>query len=64
MEVYESRECPDFLKKIPETTPMEHFDYKVVREGLGDGYNEARVAKRIAIASALFTALDLLIGKG
>ena len=48
-DVYESRDCPDFLERIPNVTALEHMNYKIQRDNLGDAYQAARFSKRLAL---------------
>jgi hypothetical protein len=65
-EVYELRECPDFFEKIPEVSPLEHFEYKVQRDQLREAYVVAKrskvisyIAIVISVASFLFSLVKL-----
>ena len=59
-EVYEERRCPDFLERIPGLSAMQHFDYKVRRDNLGDAFRSARRAKRLAYVSLVLSIASLL----
>lgn len=47
-DVWEHRECPDFFEAIPGLHPMDHFDYKIKKDNLGDAYEKAKVAHKRA----------------
>jgi len=59
-EVYEERRCKDFFERIPGLSPMQHFDYKVRRDNLGDAFLTARRAKRLAYVSLVLSIASLL----
>lgn len=59
--VYESRRCSDFCERIPGVGAMEHFDYKVKRDNLGDAYRQATRAKRLAYLGVALSSLGLLL---
>ncbi len=59
-EVWEHRECSDFFERIPGFHVMDHFDYKVKREELGDAYQEAKSARWIAYISMALASATLL----
>jgi len=60
-EVYEERRCSDFLERIPGLSAMQHFDYKVRRDNLGDAFRSAHRAKRLAYASLVLSIASILI---
>tara|TARA_B100001123_G_scaffold235179_3_gene263788 strand:+ start:6086 stop:6388 length:303 start_codon:yes stop_codon:yes gene_type:complete len=43
-DVFEERDCEDFLEKVPEVSAMEHFNYKLKRDGLGNAYKTSKRA--------------------
>jgi hypothetical protein len=45
---FEQRECADFFERIPGMHAMDHFDYKIKRDNLGDAYQHAKRAKVLA----------------
>jgi len=47
-DVFAERDCQDFIERIPEISAMEHFDYKLKHENLGDAYTVAKRSRRIA----------------
>jgi len=55
-QVYEPRECGDFIERVPGWSAREHFDHKVVRDELGTAYREAGYSRRMA-----YTALGLSV---
>ena len=59
-EVYEERRCLDFFERIPGLSAMQHFDYKVRRDNLGDAFRSARRAKRLAYVSLVLSIASLL----
>jgi len=58
--VYESRECPDFFERVPGLAPIEHFNYKVKRDNLGDAYVQASRAKIIAYVGVVLSLIGLI----
>ena len=59
--VYEERVCGDFFERVPDLTPLEHFNYKTSRDALGDAYQEARLGKRLAVLSAAISVTSFLL---
>jgi hypothetical protein len=57
-EVWVSRECKDFFEKIPGLHIMDHFDYKLKRDNLGDAYDIAKRSKRIAIIALSMALIE------
>jgi len=47
-EVWEDRECDSFFERIPGFHPMDHFDYTVKRDNLGEAYTAAKFSKGLA----------------
>ena len=45
---FKQRECSDFFERIPGMHAMDHFDYKLKRDNLGDAYQHAKQAKVLA----------------
>ena len=58
-DVYEQRECGDFFERLPDVTPMGHFDYKTKRDNLGDAYETAKRSKRLALFSVVTSLVSL-----
>ena len=53
-EVYEHRECPEFLEQVPTKDAGWHFTHIVTRNKLADAYNSSQIGNRRAkIAIAL-----------
>jgi|TARA_R110000824_G_scaffold230622_14_gene418313 hypothetical protein len=44
-DVWEKRECKDFFERIPGMHTMDHFDYKIKRDNLGEAYEKAKQAQ-------------------
>ena len=59
-EVFEHRVCTDYFERIPGLTPLQHFDYTIRRDSLGDAYRTAKRAKRLAYASLVLSIAGLL----
>lgn len=59
--VFEDRECKDFFERVPGLMPMDHFDYKIKRDNLGDAYVQARFSKRLALLGALLSVISLTL---
>jgi hypothetical protein len=57
--VFEERTCPDFFEKVPQLTPVQHFDYKLKRDNLGDAYETAKRSKRIAYVGVTLSVISL-----
>ena len=49
-EVWDQRECDDFIERIPELDPIEHFEHKIKLENLKAAYDTALRSKRVAYA--------------
>ena len=60
-EVFEERECGDFFESIPGMHAMDHMDYKIKRDNLGDAYTTARFSKRLAIMGAVISVVSLTL---
>jgi hypothetical protein len=58
-EVYEPRACGEFFERIPDLTPMDHFNYKTKRDNLGDAYTTARRSKRLAVFGVVTSLTSL-----
>ena len=58
-DVWEPRECSDFFEAIPGMHPMDHFDYKIKRDNLGDAYTAALRASRTARISICISLVGL-----
>lgn len=58
---YEAIDCADFLERVPQLTPIQHFDYKVKRDNLGDAYAIAKRSKVIAIVSLTLSIAGILL---
>jgi len=43
-DVWEERECGDFFERIPGMHSMDHFDYKIKRDNLGEAFEKAKAA--------------------
>ena len=59
-EVWTKRECPDFTEKIPGFHTMDHFEYKIKRDDLGDAYTEAKRSKTIAYIALGITVIEFI----
>ena len=57
--VYESRECADFFERFPSMSPKEHFDYKIARENIRDGYTAARRALVFSLLAVFFSIFSI-----
>jgi hypothetical protein len=64
-EVYEKRECAEFVEAIPGVEPMAMYDYKISQDRLGDAHDQATRAKRLAYIGIVLSVLGLAwnIGK-
>jgi hypothetical protein len=60
-EVFEKRECSDFFEGVPGLTPMDHFDYKVKRDNLGDAYRVAKRSRVIAYVSLALSVFGMIL---
>jgi hypothetical protein len=58
---YEHRSCPDYLRSIPGLSPMQHFDYKIKRDNLGDAYTSAVRAKHLAYLGICLSIIGLIV---
>lgn len=58
-DVWEGRTCPTFFERIPGLHVMDHMDYKIKRDNLGDAYTQARFSKRLAIMGAVLSVISL-----
>tara|TARA_R110002020_G_scaffold194133_2_gene394718 strand:+ start:1211 stop:1582 length:372 start_codon:yes stop_codon:yes gene_type:complete len=59
-EVFEPRRCVDFFERIPGLHPFDHFKYKIQRDNLGDAYEAAKRAKRLAYVGLGLSVAGLL----
>lgn len=57
---YERHNCPDFFEAIPKLSPLQHFDYKIKRDNLGDAYSVAARAKRLAYLGLCLSIIGLV----
>ena len=48
-DVWEERDCPTFFERIPGLHPMDHLDYKIKRDNLGDAHQTAKRSKTLAL---------------
>ena len=46
--VFDSRDCDEFIERVPQMTPLEHFEYKTDRDALGSAYRAAKRSKWLA----------------
>ena len=60
-DVWESRECKDFFERIPGFHPMDHFDYKLKRDNLGDAYDKAKSAQKRANIGLVLSVTGILL---
>jgi len=60
-DVFEQRDCGDFFERIPGWHSMDHFDYKVKRDNLGDAYHAAIGARRFSYVGIVLSSLSLVI---
>jgi len=60
-QVFEERDCRDFFERIPGFHTMDHFDYKVKRDNLGDAWQAARFSKRLAWFGIATSAVSLAV---
>ena len=58
--VFEARHCEDFFERIPGMVAMDHMDYKIKRDNLGDAFVQAQRAKRLAYTGIVLSVLGLL----
>ena len=56
-QVWEKRECADFIERIPGMNPMEHFNFKATRDDMGSAHAEAKTARVRANASLAFSGI-------
>jgi hypothetical protein len=61
-EVWDPRECAAFIERIPGLAPVDHFDYKMKRDSLGNAYDTARRSIVIAVVSVMLSVLGLVLG--
>lgn len=60
-DVWEHRECSDFFERIPGLHPMDHFDYKLKRDNLGDAYTKAKSAQKRANIGLVLSVTGILL---
>ena len=60
-EVFDERECKDFFERVPGMTSLDHMDYKIKRDNLGDAYQAASFSKRLAIMGAVISVVSLSV---
>jgi hypothetical protein len=58
-EVFEERECKDFFERVPGMNAMDHMDYKIKRDNLGDAYLTAKRSKLIAYIGLTISVISL-----
>ena len=58
-EVWEKRSCKDFFERVPQLSPVEHFDFKVKRDNLGDAYDVASRAKGLSYVGITISLASL-----
>ena len=58
-EVFEERECKDFFERVPGMNAMDHMDYKIKRDNLGDAYQTASRSKRLAVFGVVTSLVSL-----
>ena len=59
-EVFEKRACAQFFERLPRLTPLQHFNYKIGRDNLGDAYEAAQRARKMAYIGLFFSIVSLL----
>ena len=64
-EVYEQRDCAEFVERIPGVEPLAHYDYKVSQDRIGDAHKQAKRAKVLAYIGIILSVTGLAwnIGK-
>mgnify|MGYP003676532650 CR=1 len=66
--VYDDRDCGDFIERVPSLSNIQHYNFKVSRDSLGEAYRKARFSfwlSIVAISLSLFGfGLDLLSSFG
>ena len=60
-DVFEQRECGDFFERVPGMNPMDHMDYKIKRDNLGDAYTMAKRSKRLALFGVVTSVASLAL---
>jgi len=60
-QVWESRECSDFVERIPDVDPIGHFRYKVSRDNLGSAYRISTSARRRANLGLVISVVGIVI---
>jgi hypothetical protein len=59
-EVFADRECDSFFERIPGMATLDHFDYKIRRDNIGNAYRAARRSIMFALASLVIAVVSLL----
>tara|TARA_R100000152_G_C6666717_1_gene104131 strand:+ start:447 stop:668 length:222 start_codon:yes stop_codon:yes gene_type:complete len=60
--LWEHRSCPEYIQKIPDWTPEDHFDFELKRHGVERSW---RASKRALVfsCSALVVSILTLVSK-
>jgi len=60
-EVFDERKCKDFFECVPGMTSMDHMDYKIKRDNLGDAFRTALFSKRLALLGAVISVVSISV---
>lgn len=59
--VFEKRNCPDYMERIPPYSPDWHFEHKIKRENLGDAFEKSKQADKKSVIAIGFSVVGLII---
>lgn len=60
-DVWEERTCPTFFERIPGLHVMDHLDYKIKRDNLGEAYTIAKRSRVLAYAGVAISVTSLTL---
>jgi len=58
-EIFEKRDCREFFERVPDLTPLQHFEYRIKRDAIGRNYRAARRAIIVAVISIILSMAGL-----
>jgi hypothetical protein len=58
-QLWEHRDCADFVQRIPDVDAMGHYTYKVSRDNLGSAYRISTSARRRANLGLVISLLGI-----
>ena len=60
-DLWEHRTCPEYIQKIPDWSPEDHFDFELKRHGVERSWRASKRATFFSLAALVISVISLCL---